>query len=111
MTTHTIYCEVHEPMYKLNSAWYIDIKIEKPEEIERIHNRSRHTVSPLNGDVLSVKVPFRYNRVMCTVLGIRTIQELVKGDKIMVELEYGGVWENKNTGHFAPSWKIKRLSS
>jgi hypothetical protein len=107
-----VYCDVHTPMYSLNGKKYLDIKLEKPEEIERIHNRSpRHTTSPLSGDVLTVKIPFRYNRVMCTVLGSKIIQELVKDDKVMIELEYDGVWENKQTGHLAPSWKIKRLSS
>ena len=106
-----IYCEVHTPMYSLNGKKYLDIKLEKPEEIEKIHNRSRHTTSPLSGDILMVKIPFRYNRVMCTVLGSKIIQELVKDDKVMIELEYDGVWENKQTGHLAPSWKIKRLSS
>jgi uncharacterized protein YunC (DUF1805 family) len=29
-----------------------------------------------------LKVPFRYGRVMCRVEGIKTVQELVKGDGV-----------------------------
>jgi len=34
-----------------------------------------------------VKVPWRYGRVMCRVEGLKTIQELQKGDEVEVTLE------------------------
>lgn len=34
-----------------------------------------------------VKVPFRYSRVMCRVEGLKTVQELVKGDQVEIILE------------------------
>jgi hypothetical protein len=37
--------------------------------------------------VLRVKVPWRYGRVMCRVEGLRTIQELQKGDQVEITLE------------------------
>jgi hypothetical protein len=37
--------------------------------------------------VLRVKVPWRYGRVMCRVEGLRTVQELQKGDQVEVILE------------------------
>jgi hypothetical protein len=42
--------------------------------------------------VLRVKIPFRYGRVMCRVDGLKTVQELQKGDQVEVELEKK-VWD------------------
>ena len=41
----------------------------------------------IDGKVTRVKVPFRYGRVMCRIEGLRTIQELQKGDQVEVTLE------------------------
>jgi len=37
--------------------------------------------------VLRVKIPFRYGRVMCRIEGLRTVQELQKGEEVEVTLE------------------------
>jgi len=34
-----------------------------------------------------VKVPWRYGRVMCRIEGLKTVQELQKGDEVEVTLE------------------------
>lgn len=34
-----------------------------------------------------IKVPFRYGRIMCRVEGLKTVQELQKGDEIEIEIE------------------------
>lgn len=41
---------------------------------------------------LHVKVPFRYNRVMCHVEGLRPIQEYIEGEMVDVEIEKK-IWE------------------
>jgi hypothetical protein len=41
----------------------------------------------IDGEFVSLKVPFRYNRVMCNVGGIKTIQEYEKGDVVLLEYE------------------------
>lgn len=41
----------------------------------------------IDGEVFRVKVPFRYNRVMCTVGGIRTVQEYKTDEIVIVEIE------------------------
>ena len=64
-------------------------------------------VDPLNGNLLKVKVPFRYNRVMCKVSGQKTIQEMVKGDFVSVSLKYCGWWESGEYG--GPSWKLESI--
>ena len=33
-----------------------------------------------------VKIPFRYGRVMCRVEGLKTVQELQKGDQVAIQL-------------------------
>ncbi len=39
-----------------------------------------------------VKVPFRYNRVMCCIQGLRPVQEYEVGEMIEVEIERK-IWE------------------
>lgn len=40
----------------------------------------------INGEFRNVKVPFRYNRVMCKVDGIRPVQELRANEVVQVTL-------------------------
>ena len=40
-----------------------------------------------DGALYRAKVPFRYGRVMCHVTGLKTVQELVKGDEVRGLLE------------------------
>ena len=66
---------VYEPMFSYENRRYILLQM-------------------ANGVIRRVKVPFRYNRVMCEVRGDKTIQELVRGDTVQVSLEFvGGVWK------------------
>lgn len=47
----------------------------------------------LVGDkTIRVKVPWRYGRVMCRVEGLKTVQELQKGDQVEVIVEKK-VWD------------------
>ena len=41
----------------------------------------------VQSQVLRVKVPYRYGRVMCRVEGLKTVQELQKGDQVEITLE------------------------
>ena len=67
---------VTEPMFEYGTRRYIVLQMESTGQVRR------------------VKVPFRYNRVMCTVTGDKTIQELQKGDHVNVTMEFtGGVWK------------------
>lgn len=54
---------VETPYYDWGTRRYMEIKTEE-------------------GAVYRVKVPFRYGRVMCNVTGLKTIQELEKGDAV-----------------------------
>jgi len=61
---------VHAPYYDWDGRKYLELCLENQGSL-----------------VLRVKVPWRYGRVMCRVEGLRTIQELQKGDQVEVTLE------------------------
>ena len=65
-----------------------------------LHGRKYIDINNYN-DVMKtrkVKIPFRYNRVMCKVIGLKTIQELVEGDLVDIDLEYcGGMYYKINS--------------
>jgi len=102
-------CTIQEPMTLDGDRRYLslDIGIESMF-IQKLHLKSIkpvvQLVDPLCGNILRVKVPFRYNRVMCKVTGDRTIQELVKGDTVKVHLKYCGWWSAGE--HGGPAWKL-----
>ena len=107
---------IHTPMYDHNDKKYIRLVIpEKCAEIvQRIHTnksslvKNGHIDDALDGRVLTVKVPFRYRRVMCEVNG-KPVQSLIKDDEIEVDVEFAGVW---NTGNYSGyAWKLKSITS
>lgn len=107
--------KVYEPFYDHNSKKYIRLMI--PERvssiIDNMHRQRLHLLlnktidDPLDGHVLTVKVPFRYRRVMCEVKG-RPIQSLTKGDEIEVIIDFKGVWNVGNYSGF--SWILSSSS-
>jgi len=58
---------VHTPYYDWDGRKYLEVLID--------------------GHVTRLKVPFRYGRVMCLCEGLKTVQELQKGDQIEIEIE------------------------
>ena len=58
---------VHTPYYDWDGRKYLEVLID--------------------GRVTRLKVPFRYGRVMCHTEGLKTVQELQKGDEIDIEFE------------------------
>ena len=64
--------------------------------------------NPLDGSTLTVKVPFRYRRVMCEVKG-RPIQSLIRGDEAEVVVDFKGVWNVGNYSGF--SWILSSSST
>jgi hypothetical protein len=107
--------KVYEPMYDFNDKKYIRFII--PAKVSEIIERTQaskthllvnqHIDNPLDGHVLTVKVPFRYRRVMCEVKG-RPIQSLIKGDEAEIEINFKGVWNVGNHSGF--SWILSSSS-
>lgn len=108
--------KVHTPMYEFNDKKYIRfiIPLKVSEIIERMHGQRLHLLvnqnidNPLDGRILTVKVPFRYRRVMCKVEG-RPIQSLKKDDETDVELDFKGIWNVGNHSGF--SWILSSSST
>jgi hypothetical protein len=60
---------IHTPFYDWDGRKYMELSLEN------------------QGSLVRVKVPWRYGRVMCRIEGLRTVQELQKGDQVEVTLE------------------------
>jgi len=108
-----ITCLVAEPMFGDDKKYItLELDAQTVQTVKFAHVKMSREVlkliDPLQGNVLKVKVPFRYNRVMCKYSG-KTIQELVKGDNVKVDLTYCGWWVSGDFG--GPSWKMESCSS
>ena len=106
--------KVHTPMYDHNDKKYIRVVIPEKcaEIIRRVQNnkctliKNSHIDDPLDGFILTIKVPFRYRRVMCNVQG-KPRQSLIKDDEIEIESDFMGVW---NVGDYSGySWKLTSI--
>jgi len=107
--------KVHEPFYEHNSKKYIRLVV--PSKLATIisdmHASRSHLLmnqnvdNPLDGCVLTVKVPFRYRRVMCEVKG-KPVQSLIRDDQVEVVVDFKGVWNVENYSGF--SWILSSSS-
>ena len=110
----TFECRIATPMYEKNQKKYLEFELMEPtvKRIRSIHDQTsdyitKRFINPLQGNVLKVKVPYRYNRVTCKVGGIKTIQEMQKGDTVEANIEFCGVWE---VGDYCGlSWKLSSI--
>lgn len=50
-------------------------------------NGRKYMLLNFDDEVYTVKVPFRYNRIMCHVSGLRTIHEYQVNENILVNIE------------------------
>ena len=69
-----IRCRIHRPFYDWDGRKYFDLEID--------------------GRIVQVKIPFRYNRVMCKMSGLRTVHELKK-DEIIDALLERKIWDSQ----------------
>jgi hypothetical protein len=60
--------------------------------------------NPLDGTLLTVKVPYRYGRISCTFSGSKTLYELKAGDEVKVTIESKGLWSVGSTCGF--TWRL-----
>ena len=104
-------CIVSEKMHMKNAKYYMALSLfpSTASRVSEIHKESAvhmnsKIIDPFVNGVLTVKIPFKYNKVTCKVSGQKTLQELVFGDNIEVLVEYCGVWAVN--GYCGPSWKL-----
>jgi len=114
--TLNIDCQVGAPMYTKNAKKYLDLVLSNPEKVHEIHKfssdyfkPSSKIIDPLVQSTLTVKVPWKYDRVACSVLGLKTIQELVTDDRVSVTIEFCGIWDVNN--FCGPSWKLININT
>jgi len=107
-------CKVHTPMYDCNNKKYIrfvisdDVKQRVQFAQSRYQLKERHQDNPLEGNVLTVKIPFKYRRVMCTFEGVPA-QSLKKDDPVDVDILFMGMWTyGEYCGY---SWKLSYIKS
>lgn len=60
-----------------------------------IHERRMYIEVEIDGRTHTVKVPFRYGRVACIVLGLTPVQSLVTGDIVDLSLD-SKIWKGKD---------------
>ena len=102
-----IVATVKEPFYDFGGRKYIVVTLDT-KDIYPFTTKDKNVDNPsLVGNDLRIKVPFRYNRPTCKVVGITPVRELERGDKVEIELQYTGVWEVQNkTG---TTWKLNSI--
>ena len=100
-------CTVFASMMTINDRKYLYVEL-SPEDVIHCAKKGKVEFDPLQGSVLKVKVPFRYNRVMCKVNGLKTIQELKKGDAIDIRIEYTGTWKTPE-GDTGSTWTLVEI--
>lgn len=116
MSQLTFSCSIHKSFNERNKKRYIELQLNDNdvEKILKLHTstssllKNRKIKNPLDGNTLEIKVPFRYNRVSCVVNGSKTVQELVKGDKVQVKVEFCGPWNIGEWSGFA--WKLLEIN-
>lgn len=106
---------VYEPLYEHNDRRYMrfvvgesDAKMIRARQDAKKHLiRGDRVDDPLDGRVLLVKVPWRYNRPMCAVEGLTPISGMNKGDRVELDVEFTGVWNvNAYSGY---TWKMNGI--
>ena len=97
---------INRSIYEFNNKRYIDIEVpdEIIQHIEYVHEPFKTlNNNPLKGNILRVKVPFRYNKVDCTVEGLVPIQSMKKSDKVSISIQFCGIWDG------IMYWKISSI--
>ena len=114
MITLPVSATVHRAMYEHNGKRYINLRIddETRVRITGIHNLDMYKVTTgcMNkptDNILEVKIPWRYNRVMCTIKGDKVPQELNNGDEVDAVIKYGGPWRVGDYSGF--SWQLQSI--
>jgi hypothetical protein len=86
---------VYEPMFDHNDKHYLRVTLDDAmtRRVQYMHSKNpidaKHIDNPLIGNVLTIKVPYRYNRVMCRFEGA-PVQSLKRGDTVNLDMIFMG---------------------
>ena len=85
-------------MYSVGTRKYMKIELDQEtrDEVLRTHNKKNFEggINPLDDNILLVKIPYRYNRVDCQVLGLTPVECLKPGDEISTTVQFCGAWKS-----------------
>ena len=103
---------VYEPLYEHNDRRYMRFVLAESDAtvVRAVQDKKKHLIrgdrvdDPLDGRILMVKIPWRYRRPMCRVVGLTPISGLKKGERCELEIEFTGAW-NVN-GYSGYTWKL-----
>jgi len=114
-----VMCTVVEPLYEMNSKKFLNIELHENTVrlIEKIHADSQKYIdksdvmihSLYHDNKLKVKIPWRYNRAMCKMKGVRGFYSLEKDERITATIEYCGVWASND--FCGTTWKMIEMES
>lgn len=105
--------EIYEPLYEYNTRMYIRVLISPiiAQRVMSLQNKyPRQKFNPLDGNILTLKVPYRYNRVMTKMSGNKGVSSFVLGDKVEMTVEFKGVWKLDDE-HSGYTWILKETVS
>ena len=108
-------CQIYRPLYDRNKKKYLELELNKNDLqiVEKNHADTNKFIqnskikNPLEGDILEVKIPYRYKKLACKVSGLKQIEEYKKGEKVTLDIEYCGVWNIGEWSGFA--WKVNEI--
>lgn len=104
--------EIYEPLYEYNNKKYIRVLMtpQDTEKIKKFHDKyPRQRFDPLDGNILTIKVPYRYNRVMTKMSGTKGVSSFVRGDKVECGIEFKGAWKVDDM-HSGLTWVLKETA-
>jgi len=104
--------EIYEPLYDYNNRKYIKILIppDVSEKVKYFHKKYPDCrFNPLDGNVLTIKVPYRYKRVMVNMKGAKGVSSFVLGDKVEMLIEFRGQWKLDDE-HTGMTWILKETT-
>lgn len=105
MTELEFTCTVARTLYEYSDKKYMNLLVdaETAYKINKVQF-ARVDINPLIGNVLKVKVPFRYRKIDFPVGGDRTLYELEEGSEVRVKIKCCGVWKVEDLSGYA--WKF-----
>jgi len=101
--------EIYEPLYDYNNKKYIRVLIppQVSDRVKQFHDKyPRQRFDPLDGNILTLKVPFRYNRVMTKMSGSKGVSSFVRGDRVLFDADFKGAWKVDDL-HSGLTWVLK----
>jgi len=111
-----MYVQIAKTLYTRAGKKYIDVRLNNADKMNvcAIHNKHYMNCdtpffNPLDDDVLTVKVPFKWHRPTYKHQGIKTIFEVKEGDLLKAEVEFKGLWKLPNSHGF--SWQLVSMNT